>query len=59
MTSALVNLGLGTVTVDQLQDLLDNPGKYPLGALSNYKVMKAPGEGLFLSKVLYDESVFE
>ena len=58
MTSALVNLGLGTVTLDQIKELLDNPHSYPLGALNNYKVMKAPGEGLFLKNVSYDDSVF-
>jgi len=59
MTSALVNLGLGTVSIEQLQDLLANPHNYPLGALNNYKVMKAPGEGLYLANVSYDDSVFE
>ena len=57
MTSALVNLGLGTIKSEQIQELLENPHNHPLGALNNLKVMKAPGEGLFLANVTYDDSV--
>lgn len=56
MVGALVGLGQGKIDLDFLRQLVENPHDYPLGELSKHNISRAPGEGLFLANVAYDES---
>lgn len=54
MTSAIVNMSLGKVQSNFFEELLCRPTDYSKDVLSKNGVLKAPGEGLFLTDVQYD-----